>query len=173
MDSGSSCAPVGRGQVWQGGSAVAAVFVIALLISAVFAFVTLGGGGTMPQAAFARPIITPCCDAEGNVDSQLQLTAEDRQVLATGWVQCSPVDGDYRLRAHIEQGDASGDGYRVGHCTGSREDWHVRVPAKGHERFTEGPATACVFMAPIGSDARKRVEESFHWCSDVQLSRTP
>lgn len=174
MGSESWCAPVGRGQARRHGvvATVAAVFV-ALFISAVVTFVAFGGGGTVPPAAFAKPIITPCCDAEGNVVSPMQLTAKDRQVVTTVWVQCSPVDGDFRLRAHIEQGEASGDGYRVGHCSGTREDWSIRVAAKGAERFTEGSATACGFLAPIGSDARTRVEESFHWCSDVQLSRTP
>jgi hypothetical protein len=173
MDSGSSYASLVRGQVRQGVvAAVAAVLVIVLFISAVFALVAFGGGGTMLQAAFARPIITPYA-AEGNVGSPLQLTAQDRQVVATVWVQCSPVGGDFRLRAYIVQGEASGDGYRVGHCSGTREDWTIRVPAKGDERFTEGSATACGFLAPIGSDARTRVEESYHWCSEVQLSRTP
>lgn len=153
-------------------AAVAALFVIALLISGVFTLLAFGGGGTTPQAAFAKPIITPYA-VEGDVGPQLQLTVQDRQVVATGWVECSPVDGDFRLRVHIEQGDASGDGYRVGHRSGSREDWRIRVPGKGAERFTEGCATACGFLAPIGSDARTRVEETYRWCSDVQLSGTP
>jgi hypothetical protein len=111
-----------------------------------------------PEAAYARRIISP------EFDSPLEISANTRQILATGPLGCETGD-KWIVSVVITQGDATAEGRTQGHCSGRIGHWEVQAVARGPASFEPGPAHGCAtFVTRKGNAA-----ESFDWCQDLVL----
>jgi hypothetical protein len=110
---------------------------------------------------YARAIITP------DIDANLVLSADGRDILATGHVGCTEGE-TYLIEVRITQRatGAMSSCMTQGKCTGDLQKFQAATHARGPARFELGEALACGLI-------RTRLEDTFtdawQWCDKVTL----
>ena len=124
----------------------------------------VGDGSTID-----RPVGMGVPSFLANIDPQADLNHNGRRAELTALVNC-PEGARFRVRMHLAQDGAEGDGHANGKCDGGIARVAVNVSAQGRAGFGEGAAEASAVI-----DMRLKGELTDHqeWSRVVNLETGP